>query len=71
MKNNKATTRLKCEVEYCIYNVNYFCTAKSVGIDSSGLCDSHIVVDIPKEQLEVMKKKQLKLWKQRTKNPYN
>ena len=49
---------MKCEFEYCVYNLNYSCIVDEPGINSLGMCDACIVVSFEREVLEEEKKRQ-------------
>lgn len=50
---------MKCDFEYCIYNVDCACSLKEPAINSFGMCEYCILVSIPKAMLKQYKKQQL------------
>jgi len=51
---------LKCESKYCIHNRNFKCKWKNVSIDSLGMCDSYIIVELDEEFLKTEKERQVR-----------
>ena len=50
---------MKCENSYCIYNKEYECILKEIGLDSLGMCEECINVSLDCEFLEREKERQL------------
>ena len=50
---------MKCEFEYCIYNMDNACILKNIEVNMLGMCDSCIVVSLEQDFLERMKMEQL------------
>ena len=51
---------MTCENELCVYNSNSKCALDEVGIDSLGMCDSCIMVELEEAFLESEKERQLR-----------
>jgi len=47
-----------CENEYCVYNRTLKCTLENININSLGMCDDCIMVELDKGFLEAEKRKQ-------------
>lgn len=65
---------LTCDFNLCIYQKEGHCILDAIDINSCGICDNAIVVDLPERKLAVLKEKQLSeidnRWnKQRALNP--
>ena len=60
---NEVIFFMKCEMNYCIYNSDYFCTLKDIQQNSLGMCEECIIVSIPNNILEELKKNNLKILK--------
>jgi len=58
---------MKCEFDYCIYNMGFVCILDEIQINSLGMCETCEIVIVPKEKLEEYKRKRLKeieeIWK--------
>ena len=50
---------MKCEFEYCLYNIDFNCIADEPEVNSFGMCDTCIIVLLDKEFLEKEKERQL------------
>lgn len=61
---------MMCENEFCIFNRNFKCTKKDIKLDNVGNCITCILVDMPKEYLEKVKKTQLKKSSQKIINTF-
>ena len=51
---------VRCEFDFCIYNMDNECTVKEIAVDSIGVCETCIMISLPKEKLIEYKKEQLK-----------
>ena len=50
---------MKCEFIYCIYNEELKCNKSEVKINSSGMCNESIAVNIPEGIIQFYKKNQI------------
>ena len=50
---------MTCEYELCIYNRDFSCIVDNPEINSLGMCDVCIIIDIDKKFLEKEKERQL------------
>lgn len=50
----------RCESIFCIYNNNFFCSLNKIHINSLGMCDECILVNIENKIIEKAKTDQLK-----------
>lgn len=50
---------MKCEFSYCIYNEDLTCLLDEIRINSSGNCESCIMITLQDRMLSKYKKKQL------------
>jgi len=50
---------LNCANDYCLYNKEFKCTLEEVNIDSMGICDDCILVNIDNDVLATEKVRQL------------
>lgn len=50
---------MKCENLFCVYYENYACLLQEIELDIMGCCKSCIYVNIPENELEKLRKKQL------------
>ena len=46
---------MKCEMNYCIYNRNFFCVLEETQLNTLGMCEECIIVSIPINILEELK----------------
>lgn len=51
---------MKCEVEYCIYNRNYECICGVIQLNSAGMCEACILINLDKDFMEAEKERQLR-----------
>ena len=56
---NNGGIKMKCELEYCLYNKNLKCTVEEVKINSLGMCDEATIISLDKEFIEAEKETQL------------
>ena len=50
---------MKCEVAYCIYNRDFECICKITRLNSLGMCEECILINLDPEFLEAEKRRQL------------
>ena len=50
---------MNCANDYCLYNKEFKCTLEEVNIDSMGICDDCILVNIDNDVLATEKVRQL------------
>jgi len=50
---------MKCGFEYCVYNRGFTCIAEGVEINSSGMCDTCIMLSLNEGFFEKEKEKHL------------
>ena len=51
---------MNCEYEYCIYNRDCLCILDKIEVNSFGMCDSCIIVELDKDFLTTEKERQLR-----------
>lgn len=50
---------MNCAHKFCIYNRDFLCVLEEVNINSFGICDDCIIVNLEEDFLETQKKLQL------------
>ena len=50
---------MNCANNYCIYNKGFGCILDGINLNSKGMCDDCIMVNISEDILEIEKKNQL------------
>ena len=49
---------IKCELDYCIYNRDFFCLLKEIHLNMLGMCEECVIVSIPADILKELKESQ-------------
>ena len=50
---------LNCEMDYCIYNKDFFCILSETQVNMLGMCEQCILISIPDDILRELKERHL------------